>query len=248
MADVVKSPSPQDGRSIQNIISLMNSTTTNPDHPHADLLTASADVPDLLPIHTAIASVSNKDGLYRLGLELAKFKIEVVATDGTASHLQQHRSAGLKVTALTSYTDYPENLNGRLKTLHPKIQAGVLAIRGYHDGILRKKSVQAKFIDLVIVNLYPFEQAVARNSSFFECIENIDIGGPALLRAGAKNHTCVTAICDPADYDALISELNLHEGKTSRAFRRKCAQKVFELTSSYDQAIAAWFEKNKKPE
>jgi phosphoribosylaminoimidazolecarboxamide formyltransferase/IMP cyclohydrolase len=210
---------------------------------HADLLAASRAVPDLISARTAIATVSDKAGLLKLGQELAKFGVEVIATEGTAKQLRSQKN--LTVTDLTDYTGYPENLNGRLKTLHPKIQAGVLAIKKYHDDILQKETVQAKFIDLVIANLYPFEETVARGSEFFECIENIDIGGPALLRAGAKNHACVTVICDPADYGSLIAELNRHGGKTSRAFRRTCAQKVFELTSQYDQAIASWFESQK---
>jgi phosphoribosylaminoimidazolecarboxamide formyltransferase/IMP cyclohydrolase len=217
----------------------------SPSGHYSELLAASDAVPDLMSICTAIATVSDKAGLSNVGSVLAKFGVEVIATEGTAAHLQSHKDEGLILTDLTDYTGYPENLNGRLKTLHPKIQAGLLAIKGYHDDILKKETVQAKFIDLVIANLYPFEQAVARDSEFFECIENIDIGGPALLRAGAKNHACVTVICDPADYDALIAELNRYEGKTSRAFRRKCAQKAFDLTSRYDKAIAAWFKKQR---
>src|SRR3972149_1450052 len=154
---------------------------------HSDLLNASKLVPDLIRIKTAIATVSNKTGLPELGRALAKFKVEMIATEGTAANLQDIQSQGLTLTNLTNYTSYPENLNGRLKTLHPKIQAGVLAIKGYHDEILKKEKVNAKFIELVIVNLYPFEQAVAeKNSDFYDCIENIDIGGPALLRAAAK--------------------------------------------------------------
>jgi phosphoribosylaminoimidazolecarboxamide formyltransferase / IMP cyclohydrolase len=214
------------------------STTTHSDH--ADFLAASEAVSELLAVRTAIATVSDKQGLLELGCELAKYRIEVIATEGTAKHLRELK--GLILTDLTAYTGYPENLNGRLKTLHPKIQAGVLAVRGFHDEILSKPGIQAKFIDLIIVNLYPFERVVGRGAPFFECIENIDIGGPALLRAGAKNHACVTVICDPADYDPLIAELQRHGGKTSLDFRRRCAQKVFKLTSKYDAAIAAWFE------
>lgn len=225
-----------------------SSKGTKPDHGNpSDLLRASEAVPDLLPVRTAIATVSDKTGLSQLGPALAKFDVEVIATEGTAKHFRTIKDKKLKITDLTDYTNYPENLNGRLKTLHPKIQAGVLAIKGYHDEVLQKKGVQAKFIDLVIVNLYPFKEAVARNSAFFDCIENIDIGGPALLRAGAKNHACVAVVCDPMDYDELIAELNRYDGKTSLAFRRRCAQKVFELTTNYDRAIASWFESTKPP-
>jgi len=211
---------------------------------HSELLKASEAVPSLVPIKTALASVSDKEGLAELGETLAELGVEMIATEGTAKELKPLESKGLTLFDLTTYTGFPENLNGRLKTLHHKIQAGVLAIRGHHDQILNRES--AKFIDLLIVNLYPFEQTAAKNGDFYECIEYIDIGGPALLRAGAKNHACVTAICDPGDYQDLIKELKLNKGHTSLGFRRKCAMKVFELTSTYDRAIAAWFKSKLK--
>lgn len=210
----------------------------------SEVLKASEAVPDLIPIRTAIATVSDKTGLPELAKALAKFQVEMIATTGTATHLESLQPHGLKLTNLENYTAYPENLNGRLKTLHPKIQAGVLAIKGYHDSILEKENVQAKYIELVIVNLYPFEKTASQKASFYECIENIDIGGPALLRAAAKNHSCVAAVCDPSDYPELIRELEENHGKTTRAFRRKCALKVFELTSNYDKAIAKWLRRN----
>jgi phosphoribosylaminoimidazolecarboxamide formyltransferase/IMP cyclohydrolase len=221
-------------------------TATRPHGDSADLLAASNAVPNLLAVQRAIATVADKTGLAELGSELAKYSIEVIATEGTAEHLRSSGRSGLTVRDLAEYTQYPENLSGRLKTLHPKIQAGVLAIRGYHDENLAKEGVEAQFIDLVIVNLYPFEQVAARNASFFECIENIDIGGPALIRAAAKNHVCVTVICDPNDYDELTKELSRYDGKTSLDFRRSCAHKVFQLTSEYDRAIASWFETQTK--
>jgi phosphoribosylaminoimidazolecarboxamide formyltransferase / IMP cyclohydrolase len=205
---------------------------------HTDLLKASQAVGDVLPIKTAVASVSDKTGLTALAQGLAKFGVQVIATEGTADHLG-HEAAGLKTIGLSKYTDFPENLNGRLKTLHPKIQAGVLGIKKFHDRVLKK--IDARFIDLVIVNLYPFEKTVRSGADFFECIENIDIGGPALLRAGAKNHACVCVVSDPQDYPSLLDEMSRHKGGTSLAFRRQCAQKVFERTSEYDHIIAAWF-------
>lgn len=241
MPDMFRALSHGDRSSSQSNNSPVHRNATTSDH--ADLLAASKAVADLLTVKTAVATVYDKRGLRKLGSELAKFKVEVIATEGTARHLNDLKDEGLTLTDLTHYTGYPENLNGRLKTLHPKIQAGVLAIKGHHDEILAKETVDnAKFIDLVIVNLYPFEKAVQRRAPFFECIENIDIGGPALLRAAAKNHVCVAAVCDPDDYDLLIDELRRHQGRTSLNFRRRCAQKVFQLTSSYDAAIAAWFE------
>jgi phosphoribosylaminoimidazolecarboxamide formyltransferase/IMP cyclohydrolase len=211
---------------------------------HSELLKASEAVPSLVPVKTALASVSDKEGLAELGGTLAKFGIEMIATEGTASELRSLESKGLKLSNLTAYTGFPENLNGRLKTLHQKIQAGVLAIKGVHEPVLEK--IEAKFIDLLIVNFYPFKETVARSKEFYECIEYIDIGGPALLRAGAKNHACVTAICDPNDYKELIQELEKNSGHTSLNFRRKCAMKVFELTSNYDRAIADWFKSKLK--
>lgn len=211
---------------------------------HSELLMASGSVPEFIPIKTALATVSDKRSLTHLGKTLAKFGVEMIATEGTATELRSLESQGLRLSDLTTYTKFPENLNGRLKTLHQKIQAGVLAIKGHHDTILKK--LDAKYIDLLVVNLYPFEQIASENAEFYKCIEYIDIGGPALLRAGAKNHACVTAICDPNDYDELIDELTKYEGKTSLAFRRRCAMKVFELTSNYDRSIAAWFGSNLK--
>jgi len=212
---------------------------------HSDVLEASRRVPNLLPISTAVATVWDKTHLDDLANELNQFGVEFIATEGTATHLRSVVD-GLKVTDLSAYTGYPENLNGRLKTLHPKIQAGALAIKGYHDETLKKPEVAAKYIDLVIVNLYPFEQTVGKGATYFECIESIDIGGPALLRAAAKNHVCVTAICDPKDYEKLIDELRRNKGCTTFDFRRRCAEKVFQTTTEYDRAIASWFKLNKE--
>jgi phosphoribosylaminoimidazolecarboxamide formyltransferase / IMP cyclohydrolase len=206
------------------------------------LSVASDSVDSWLPVRKAIASVYDKSGLDKLAGVLARFDVEVVATEGTVQHLGKV-TPQLRVSDILSYTQYPENLNGRLKTLHPKIQAGVLGIRKHHDAALRK--IDAEFIDLVIVNLYPFEKTVASGADFFACIENIDIGGPALLRAAAKNHACVAAICDPADYEELIDQMEKNNGGTTRAFRRKCAEKVFEHTARYDAAIARWFSKTR---
>jgi phosphoribosylaminoimidazolecarboxamide formyltransferase / IMP cyclohydrolase len=240
MAEIFRALSHSEGGSGQGNSLAVKNAPQKMHSDHSKLLEASEAVPDLVSVRTAIATVSDKTGLLELGRELGKNHVEVIATEGTAKHLST--VDGLRITDLTGYTSYPENLNGRLKTLHPKIQAGVLAIKGYHDDILAKEGVEAKFIDLVIANLYPFERVVDQGAPFFECIENIDIGGPALLRAGAKNHVCVTVICDPADYGELISEIRRYDGKTSLEFRRKCAWKVFQLTSKYDAMIATWFE------
>jgi len=208
---------------------------------HSELLTASEAVGDLVPVRTAVISVSDKSGLEQLGVGLSKYSVHAIATEGSADYLRSV-AKGLKLTGLSEYTRFPENLNGRLKTLHPKLQAGVLAIKKFHDTALEK--IDAQYIDLVVVNLYPFEKTVRSGASAAECIENIDIGGPALLRAGAKNHPSVCVISDVNDYSALLGELNRNKGSTSLAFRRRCAQKVFELTSKYDASIAAWFQSN----
>lgn len=205
---------------------------------HSDLLSASKNVPDALPIRTAVISVSDKTGLARLGEGLAKHNVKVIATEGSAEKLRlENRS--LNLIGLSEYTEFPENFNGRLKTLHPKIQAGVLAIKNYHDAAL--KNANADYIDLVVVNLYPFEKTVRDGASPEACIENIDIGGPALIRGGAKNHPSVCVVCDPGNYSEFLEELDKHNGCTTLAFRRRCAQKAFELTSKYDATIAKWF-------
>jgi phosphoribosylaminoimidazolecarboxamide formyltransferase/IMP cyclohydrolase len=205
---------------------------------HDEVLAASRAVGDLLPIKSAVVSVSDKAGLPNLGKILSQFGVEVIATEGSAAYLQQEVS-DLKIIGMSDYTDFPENLNGRLKTLHPKLQAGVLAIKKFHDEALN--NIAARYIDLVIVNLYPFEQTVRKGCSPEECIENIDVGGPSLLRAGAKNHPSVCVISDSEDYKALIEEMKKNNGCTTLAFRRRCAQKAFELTANYDRSIANWF-------
>jgi phosphoribosylaminoimidazolecarboxamide formyltransferase/IMP cyclohydrolase len=212
---------------------------------HDDVLRASETAArESWKLQTAIVSISNKDGLDVLGRIFAKYNVHVIATTGThasiTNTLDESTRSAFELTEISVYTDYPYNLNGRLKTLHPKVQAGVLAIRGFHDRIM-KDSVKAEYIDLVVANLYPFDRAVKEDMTFFECIENIDIGGPALIRAGAKNHACVTVVVEPSDYSALESELERSGGRLSPEFRRKMAQKAFKLTSDYDGQIAQWF-------
>jgi phosphoribosylaminoimidazolecarboxamide formyltransferase / IMP cyclohydrolase len=214
----------------------------NQNNDHSDLLSASKNVPDLLPIRTAVISVSDKTELTRLGEGLAKHNVKVIATEGSAEKLRTE-ARSLNVIGLSAYTEFPENFNGRLKTLHPKIQAGVLAIKNYHDAAL--KNAKADYIDLVVVNLYPFENTVRSGASPEACIENIDIGGPALIRGGAKNHPSVCVVCDPNNYSDFLEELDRNNGCTTLAFRRRCAQKAFELTSRYDAAIAKWFSSQK---
>ena len=187
-------------------------------------------------IRRALLSVSDKNGLVPLAQTLAAAGVELISTGGTARAL---REAGLKVTDLSAYTGFPEMLDGRVKTLHPKVHGGLLYIRGNesHEAAVRAHGIQP--IDLVVVNLYPFEQTVARrNVSLPEAIEYIDIGGPSMLRSAAKNHESVTVVVDPADY-AMVAEQIKAAGHTTLEQRRKLAAKVFARTAAYDAAISA---------
>jgi phosphoribosylaminoimidazolecarboxamide formyltransferase / IMP cyclohydrolase len=190
-------------------------------------------------IRRALLSVSDKTGLVPLAQVLAGAGVELISTGGTAKVL---REAGLNVADLSTYTGFPEMLDGRVKTLHPKVHGGLLYVRGNakHEAAVRAHGIQP--IDLVVVNLYPFEQVVARpNVSLPEAIENIDIGGPSMLRSAAKNHESVTVVVDPADY-ALVAEQIKTTGQTTMELRRKLATKVFARTAAYDTAISAHLE------
>ena len=188
-------------------------------------------------IRRALLSVSDKTGLVPLARVLAAAGVELISTGGTAKAL---REAGLNVTDLSAYTGFPEMLDGRVKTLHPKVHGGLLYLRGNenHEAAGPLPTASSP-IDLVVVNLYPFEQTVARpNVSLQEAIENIDIGGPSMLRSAAKNHESVTVVVDPADY-AEVAEQIRATGHTTLEQRRKLAAKVFARTAAYDAAIAA---------
>jgi phosphoribosylaminoimidazolecarboxamide formyltransferase/IMP cyclohydrolase len=187
-------------------------------------------------IQRALLSVSDKTGLIPLAQALAQAGIELISTGGTAKAL---REAGLKTTDLSAYTGFPEMMDGRVKTLHPKIHGGLLYIRGNekHEDAARSHQIQP--IDLVVVNLYPFEQTVAKaDVTLPEAIENIDIGGPSMLRSAAKNHESVTVVVDPADYEEVARQITA-TGATTIELRRKLAAKVFARTAAYDAAIAA---------
>jgi phosphoribosylaminoimidazolecarboxamide formyltransferase / IMP cyclohydrolase len=187
-------------------------------------------------IRRALLSVSDKTGLVPFAQTLAAAGVELISTGGTARAL---REAGLAVKDISEHTGFPEMLDGRVKTLHPKVHGGLLYIRGNetHEAAVRAHDIQP--IDLVLVNLYPFEQTVAKpNVSLHDAIENIDIGGPSMLRSAAKNHDSVTVIVDPADYAEVARQIS-ETGQTTLALRRKLAAKVFARTSAYDGAIAA---------
>ncbi|MEI8044669.1 MAG: bifunctional phosphoribosylaminoimidazolecarboxamide formyltransferase/IMP cyclohydrolase [Verrucomicrobiota bacterium] len=187
------------------------------------------------PIRRALLSVSDKTGLVDLARTLAAAGVELVSTGGTAGAL---REAGLAVIDLSAYTGFPEMLDGRVKTLHPKVHGGLLYLRGNaaHEATAREHGIQP--IDLVVVNLYPFEQTVARPGvSLHDAIENIDIGGPSMLRSAAKNHESVTVVVDPADYERVARQI-AETGGTTLELRRGLAAKVFARTAAYDRAIA----------
>ena len=189
-------------------------------------------------IKRALLSVSDKNGLVELGHALAQRDVELVSTGGTAKTL---RDAGLQVMDISDLTGFPEMMDGRVKTLHPKVHGGLLAVRDNAEHLASMKEHGIGAIDLVIVNLYPFAQTVATGASRDEIIENIDIGGPSMVRSAAKNHAFVTIVTDPADYDNLIAELEESNGATSLDFRCKCAAKAYSATAAYDSMISQWF-------
>src|SRR5579863_1801534 len=192
----------------------------------------------LRPVRRALISVSDKAGLVPFAQALARHKVALVSTGGTAKALAD---AGLAVEEVAAVTKFPELLDGRLKTLHPAIHGGILAKRDEraHMEAIARHGIAP--IDLVAVNLYPFAAAVARGAPFEECVENIDIGGPSLIRAAAKNHDFVTVITAPADYDAVRAEMTAHRGATTLTLRRALAAAAYARTAAYDAAIARWF-------
>jgi phosphoribosylaminoimidazolecarboxamide formyltransferase / IMP cyclohydrolase len=189
-----------------------------------------------LPVRRALLSVSDKTGLVELARALAARDVEILSTGGTARLLAD---SGLTVREVAGYTGFPQIMDGRLKTLHPKIHGGLLGRRGVDDAVMALHGIQP--IDLLVVNLYPFAETVSRpNCRYAEAIENIDIGGPAMLRAAAKNHESVAVAVDPADYPALIAELAQHGGCTTAATRSRLAAQVFAHTARYDTMIASY--------
>jgi phosphoribosylaminoimidazolecarboxamide formyltransferase / IMP cyclohydrolase len=188
----------------------------------------------LIPVRRALLSVSDKSGLVELARALALRNVEIVSTGGTARLLS---GEGLAVREVSAYTGFPEIMDGRVKTLHPRIHGGLLGRRGIDDAAMALNHIEP--IDLLVVNLYPFAQAVARpDCRYREAIEHIDIGGPAMLRAAAKNHEFVAAVVDPADYARLLEELSEHAGATTLATRSWLAAKAFAHTARYDTMVA----------
>ncbi|MEQ9682524.1 MAG: bifunctional phosphoribosylaminoimidazolecarboxamide formyltransferase/IMP cyclohydrolase, partial [Rhodospirillales bacterium] len=190
------------------------------------------------PIRRALISVSDKTGLADLGAFLAAQGVEILSTGGSAKLLQD---AGVPVTEVSDFTGFPEIMDGRVKTLQPMIHGGLLAVRANadHQKAMADHGIQP--IDLLVVNLYPFEATVAKGAEFDDCIENIDIGGPALIRAAAKNHGDVTVVVDAGDYAKLMEEMAANKGATTPAFRKHLAATAYARTAAYDAAISGWF-------
>ncbi len=198
----------------------------------------------LTPIRRALISVSDKSGLAAFGTALAEAGVEILSTGGSARALI---GAGVPVTEVASHTGFPEIMDGRVKTLHPKIHGGILARRDLAEHRAAMEAHAIAPIDLVAVNLYPFEETLASGADGDTCIENIDIGGPAMVRAAAKNHGFVTIATDPADYDAIIEEMRAQDGATSAALRTRLAAAAFAHTAAYDAAIARWMQGRLEP-
>ncbi|MEP2532266.1 bifunctional phosphoribosylaminoimidazolecarboxamide formyltransferase/IMP cyclohydrolase [Shimia sp.] len=192
---------------------------------------------DMTPIRRALISVSDKTGLIDLGKALSERGVDLLSTGGSAKAL---RDAGLTVTDVADVTGFPEMMDGRVKTLHPKVHGGLLALRDNADHVAAMDEHGIGPIDLLVVNLYPFEATVAAGADYDTCIENIDIGGPAMIRAAAKNHGDVTVVVDVADYDTLLGDMDQHNGATCPKFRKKLAQIAYARTGAYDAAVSNW--------
>jgi phosphoribosylaminoimidazolecarboxamide formyltransferase/IMP cyclohydrolase len=193
---------------------------------------------DTRRITRALLSVSDKTGLVDFARALTGLGVELVSTGGTAKAL---KDAGLAVRDVSELTGFPEMMDGRVKTLHPKVHGGLLAIRDNKQHTAAMKEHGIAPIDLLVVNLYPFEATVAKGGSYDDCVENIDIGGPAMIRAAAKNHADVTVVVDAADYARVLDELKTHGGATTLDLRKKLAAKAYARTATYDAAISNWF-------
>jgi phosphoribosylaminoimidazolecarboxamide formyltransferase/IMP cyclohydrolase len=189
-------------------------------------------------IRRALISVSDKTGLIELARTLGALGVEVLSTGGTAKALKE---AGLAVIDIAAHTGFPEMMDGRLKTLHPKVHGGLLAVRDNAEHTRAAEAHAIAPIDLLVVNLYPFEATAAKGAPYDDCVENIDIGGPAMIRAAAKNHAAVTVVVDPADYAKILADMAAHGGATSLELRKALAAKAYARTAAYDAAISGWF-------
>src|SRR5215208_3176259 len=189
-------------------------------------------------IQRALISVSDKNGIVEFSRSLSAMGVELVSTGGTAALLRDNK---IPVKDVSELTGFPEMMDGRVKTLHPKIHGGILALRDNPEHVAKMKEHGIAPIDLVVVNLYPFEATVARGASFDEIVENIDIGGPSMVRAAAKNHQHVAVVVDPEDYPSILAELQKNNGSLSKQTHFRLFTKAFQHTSRYDGAIANYF-------
>jgi len=190
-----------------------------------------------VPLTRALISVSDKTGLIDFARALAARGVELLSTGGTAKAL---REAGLSVRDVAEVTGFPEMMDGRVKTLHPKVHGGLLALRDNEEHLAAMAAHDIEPIDLLVVNLYPFEETVAKGADYETCIENIDIGGPAMIRAASKNHAFVATVVDVQDYEAVLKELDAQDGATSYEFRQNLAQIAYARTAAYDAAVSTW--------
>ena len=198
---------------------------------------------DLYPIKRALISVSDKTDIIKLAEALFKRGVEIISTGGSAAAI---REVDIPVKDVSELTEFPEMMDGRVKTLHPKVHGGLLALRHEEKHILAMKQHNIAEIDLLVVNLYPFQNTVARGADYETCIENIDIGGPAMIRAAAKNHQFVTVITETSDYDRFLKEFEKNDGCTSKNFRKKMAYKAYSHTAGYDASISLWMSEQQK--
>ena len=194
--------------------------------------------PDLVPVRRALLSVSDKTGLVDFARALARSGVELVSTGGTAKAIAE---AGIAVRDVSDLTGFPEIMDGRVKTLHPSVHGALLGVRDDPDHAEAMRTHDIEPIDLVVVNLYPFEAVRASGADYAAIVENIDIGGPAMVRASAKNHAYVAIVTDPDDYAAVLNAMELNTGSLSYEFRQKLAAKAFARTAAYDAAISGWF-------
>ena len=192
---------------------------------------------DRIPLKRALISVSDKTGLVEFARALSARGVELLSTGGTARTLRQ---AGLTVVDVADVTGFPEMMDGRVKTLHPVVHGGLLALRDNQEHMVAAQTHGIDMIDLLVVNLYPFEETVAKGAAYDDCIENIDIGGPAMIRAAAKNHAFVTVVVDVEDYAAVLAELNRNDDMIGYAFRQRQAQIAYARTAAYDAAVSGW--------
>ena len=195
-----------------------------------------------MKIQRAIVSVSDKANLSELALCLKEFNVEILSTGGTKKYLD---GIGVNPVEVSSYTGFPEIMDGRVKTLHPKVHGGILNIRdnSEHQAAMQKHSI--KHIDMIVVNLYPFKEVISKGCTFEDAIENIDIGGPSMIRAAAKNFKFVTVVVDPTDYPKVIQSMKENNGETTEELRFYLARKVFYLTADYDKAIYTYLSETK---